>query len=67
MAVRFMALGEDNSDALSNTPFGYATSDTARRTRNHRDFAFKLSRGYCNHSYEGVRPSHVSTFGENKR
>jgi hypothetical protein len=38
----FFDVGEDYFHALTNTPFGYPTSDAARRTGNHPEFAFKL-------------------------
>jgi len=41
----FVDVGEDDFHALTNTPFGDPASDAARRTGNHRDFAFKLFHG----------------------
>lgn len=41
--IRFIDVGEDLGSCLHEHTVPHPTSDAARPTRNHRDFAFKLS------------------------
>jgi hypothetical protein len=50
--ISFIDIGEDYFHALTNTPLGYPTSNAARRTSNHRDFAFELFHRGCSGTSE---------------